>query len=121
MINRSPQKISNITKKTVLAKEVNVADTFFTRTKGLLGRKEFRKGQALILNSCQSIHTFFMHFPVDVLFVDKNNCIVKTINSLKPFRLTPLYFNSVFTIELPAGVLQDTATQEGDILLFEWA
>ena len=112
-------RIINKTKNTVLAEDVIAADTFFTRIKGLLGKKEFKKGQALILKSCNSIHTFFMRFPIDVLFVDKNSTVIKAIYPLKPFRLTGIYFNATFAIELPVNTIQSTLTFEGDKLFLE--
>ena len=112
-------KIINRTKNTVLAQNAVVADTVFSRLKGLLGRKDFIEGEALIIKPCNSIHTFFMRFPIDVLFIDKDSRIIKTISSLKPFRLTCIYFNAAFVIELPAGTLEFSSTQEKDILIFE--
>jgi len=108
--------IINKTKDTVLAKDAVVADTVSSRIKGLLGKEEFKQGEALIIRPCNSIHTFFMRFAIDVLFVDRNNRVVKAIPSLLPFRLTPVYFNSAFVIELPCGTLQATSTSEGDLL-----
>ncbi|MEK9149351.1 MAG: DUF192 domain-containing protein [Candidatus Desantisbacteria bacterium] len=112
-------KIINKTKNTVLAQNAIVADTVFKRIKGLLASKNFAEGEALILKPCNSIHTFFMKFPIDVLFINKNNQIIKAISSLPPFRLTYIYFNANFAIELPAGVINSTFTQAGDILTIE--
>lgn len=112
-------KVINKTKNTVLAQDAIVADTVFKRMKGLLGRKDFRHGEALIIRPCNSIHTFFMHFPIDVLFVDKDNRVIKVLPSLKPFQLTNIYFRAAFTIELPAGTLESSLTQDGDTLLLE--
>jgi uncharacterized membrane protein (UPF0127 family) len=112
-------KIINITKNTLLAEEVMVADTFLKRMRGLLGKKEFRKGQALILNPCNSIHTFFMYFPIDVVFVDRHNQVIEVISSLRPGSLTRIYFNATFAIELPEGTLKSTLTSKGDTLLIE--
>jgi len=112
-------KIINKTKNTVLAEDAVVADTVFRRLKGLLGRKDFIKGEALIIKPCNSIHTFFMCFPIDVLFVDKDNIVIKALSSVKPFRFTNIYFNASLTIELPAGALESSSTQERDILILE--
>ncbi|MFA5144921.1 MAG: DUF192 domain-containing protein [Candidatus Omnitrophota bacterium] len=112
-------KIINKTKNTILAQNAIVADTVFKRAKGLLGRKDLKQGEALILKPCNSIHTFFMQFPIDVLFVNRHNQIIKAILSLKLWSLTPVYFNAAFVIELPAGTLELTSTQENDILALE--
>ncbi len=70
-------KIINKTKNTILAEEAYIADTVFSRVKGLLGKQSLDEGSALIIKPCNSIHTFFMRFPIDVFFVDRNNKIVK--------------------------------------------
>ncbi|KPK98541.1 MAG: hypothetical protein AMJ95_03955 [Omnitrophica WOR_2 bacterium SM23_72] len=93
-----------------------MAATLFKRAKGLLGTKDFRSGEALVITSCNSIHTFFMRFPIDVLFVDKACKVIKAIHYLRPFRITPLYFKADFTLELPVGTIESSSTTEGDIL-----
>lgn len=112
-------RIVNKTNGFVLAEDVVIAKTPFKRMLGLLMKREFRRGQALILKPCNSIHTFFMGFHIDVLFIDKNNRIVKALPNLKSFRISGIYFNAVLAIELPIGTILSTFTQEGDTLLFE--
>lgn len=109
-------KIINLSKNTVLAEDAAVADTFLSRIKGLLGRKNLQAGEALVIRPCNSIHTLFMQFPIDVLFVDKSCRIIKAAASLKPYRLTAIYFLARFVIELPAGIIQSTSAQEGDLI-----
>jgi len=111
-----PIKIINETKNTLVAEKAVLVETFLMRIKGLLGRKKFLKGEALILKPCNSIHTFFMKFPIDVVFLDKNNRVIKTIICLKPFRFTPVYFKANLAIELPCGTIQATLTQPNDFL-----
>lgn len=65
------------------------------------------------------MHTFFMRFPIDILFADKNNRVVKVIPFLKPFRLSGIYLLARLAIELPAGTLQSATTEVGDILSLE--
>ena len=112
-------KVSNITRGVVLAQEALLADKLWQRVKGLLGKKTLLEGHGLVLKPCNSIHTYFMGFPIDVLFVDKANRVIKALPYLKPFRLTPLYSNAYLTIELPMGVIQGSGTSEGDTLLLE--
>jgi hypothetical protein len=111
-------KIINKANNNVLAENVVVANTSLKRIKGLLGRKEFPQGEALILDPCNSIHMLFMKFAIDVLFVDNNNRVVKAISSLKPFCLTPVYFRSKLAIELPVGAIEASHTTAGDEILF---
>lgn len=107
-------KIINKSNNNILADRATIANTAFARMKGLLGRKELSKGEALILDPCNSIHMLFMRFPIDVLFVDKNSRVVKTIFSIKPFQLTRVYFKAKFAIELPSGTILSTSTKEQD-------
>ncbi len=112
-------KIVNKTKNIILADETIIADSPFKRMQGLLGKKGLKAGEALIIKPCNSIHTFFMRFAIDVLFVNKDNRIVKAISGLRPFRLTGIYYHSVFAVELTAGIIRSTATCPGDLLSIE--
>lgn len=109
-------RIINVTRNTVLADNAVVADRLLARIVGLLNKKELKPGEGLILKPCTSIHTLFMRFAIDALFVDKNNQIIKAIPHLGPFRFTHPYFNAALTIELPCGTIESTSTQEGDTL-----
>jgi len=112
-------EIINKTKNTLLAKDIVIANTPFKRMKGLLGKKDFKAGQALILKPCNSIHTFFLRFAIDVIFVDKDNKIIEAISRLKPFCFTPIFWLSSLVIELPAGIIQSSSTYNGDTLTIE--
>lgn len=109
----------NATKGVILAEKAAMADTFLKRLCGLLGKKELAKGQALIIKPCTSIHTFFMRFPIDVIFADKNNRIISVMPTLVPFRLSKLYFNASYAVELPSGLAKATSTSAGDLLKVE--
>jgi uncharacterized membrane protein (UPF0127 family) len=93
---------------------VVVADSLFKRMKGLLGRSEMLAGEALWIKPCMSVHTFFMKFPIDVVFLNKRNRVIAVIKNLQPNRMTRLYFKAVSVLELPAGTLTATATGVGD-------
>ncbi|MCX5697937.1 MAG: DUF192 domain-containing protein [Candidatus Omnitrophica bacterium] len=112
-------KIINLSKNTVLAENAVLADNPLSRTKGLLGRKAFLPHEALVLAPCNSIHTFFMRFSIDVIFVDRVFKVVSVIPGLKPFRLSKIYFSASRAIELPTGVIVSTRTSPGDILRIE--
>ncbi|MEW6170047.1 MAG: DUF192 domain-containing protein [Candidatus Omnitrophota bacterium] len=109
-------RIINLTKNTTLAEEVEIAKTIWQRGKGLLGRKTLGQGKALVLWPCDSIHTFFMQFAIDVIFVDKENRIISVYENLKPFRVTRIYFKAKFAIELPIGTIATSSTKIGDTL-----
>lgn len=109
-------QLVNITNGSVLANSIELANTFKKRLKGLIGRHGLNCGEAVILYPCNSIHTFFMKFPIDVLFVDKEAVVLKTMENIKPFSLSPRITNSYMVVELPAGRLAATGTTAGNHL-----
>ena len=109
-------KIINCTKGIVLGDRCEKAVTFLSRLVGLMGRKEFATGKGLILEPCNSIHMFFMSFPIDVVFTDRNNRVVYLINNIKPWKVSPVIKGAQKVIELPSGTIQDSCTSIGDVL-----
>jgi uncharacterized membrane protein (UPF0127 family) len=107
-------QVVNISKNEVVAQEAQLAVTMNQRMKGLLGREGLKANEALILEPCSSIHTFFMRFPIDVLFLDKNMQVIRVIQNMVPNRLSPIVWVSRMAIELPAGKVSQTNTQIGD-------
>ena len=97
-----------------LSVDVKVADTLFTRMKGLLGKKELPQGEALCIKPCFSVHTFFMKFPIDVIFLNKKNQVIAAVRNLKPNRITRLYPRSFSVLELPSGTIAASNTEVGD-------
>lgn len=105
---------TNLRTGKVLATNVKVADTLFTRMKGLLGKKELPQGEALWIKPCFSVHTFFMQFPIDVLFLDRQNHVIASIPDLTPNRLTRLYPKAFSVLELPAGTIDANFIEIGN-------
>lgn len=64
-----------------------VARTFVERARGLIGTKLLPPGEGMLILKCNAIHTFFMSFPIDATFLDKNNNIVKVVRNIRPWRL----------------------------------
>jgi len=93
-----------------------VANTFLKRLIGLLNRKYLNKGEALILRPANCIHSLFMRFSIDLLFLDQSGKVIAVFPSFKPFRFTPSYFQSISVIELPEATIQMTNTQPGDTI-----
>jgi len=112
-------KIINLSNNIVLADRARAADTFWRRLVGLLNRNSLEKGEALILKPCSSIHTLFMRFSIDVLFLDKNNKVIGLLSVFRPFRFSPVYFGASLAIELPAGTFQHTQTKLGNSIKIE--
>jgi uncharacterized membrane protein (UPF0127 family) len=102
-----------------LAPNLAVADTFFTRLKGLLGKKELPHGEGLWIKHCNGVHTFGMQFPIDVVFLDKGKRVVGLVKTLRPNRVSRLYSSASSVIELPAGTIDVAITVIGDHIEIE--
>jgi uncharacterized membrane protein (UPF0127 family) len=108
--------IKNKTSGKIIGSKIGRADNFFTRFFGLMGRKKLESQEGLFLTPCNSIHMLFMKFPIDVIFIDKDNKIVYTIENLKPWRVSPVIFKSQSVIELPVGTVAASESKITDIL-----
>jgi uncharacterized protein len=109
--------VRNTTRNSVLAESADLADSSAKRQKGLLGRDSLPVGHGLWIVPCESVHTFGMRFPIDVLYLDRKKRVRKTRSSMVPWRVSMcLLAHSV--LELPAGVIEQTGTQRGDQLDF---
>lgn len=83
---------------------------------GLMGRKGLDEGEALYIAPCSSIHTFFMRFPIDVAFVDRENRVVKVAEAVKPWRVLMGAKGAHAVVELSAGSLGRAGVADGDQL-----
>ncbi|TEB06991.1 hypothetical protein Psch_00529 [Pelotomaculum schinkii] len=106
-------KLINITNGAVLANMVQIADDFKTRLKGLIGRGGLKSDEALIIRPCKSVHTCFMRFPIDVIFLNEDLYILRIIENIQPYRFSPIVAGSRMVIEMPAGRLAATLTGVG--------
>ena len=110
-------QVANRTRGTVLAEYLEVADRGSQRSKGLLGRTQLDSGQGLWIVPCESVHTFFMKFPIDLVYLDRKNNVRKVRSTVMPWRISAcLSAHSI--IELPAGTIHKTSTRIGDVLEF---
>jgi hypothetical protein len=110
-------QVSNITRDTVLATRMELADSGPKRNKGLLGREGLAPGEGLWIVPCEAVHTFAMRFPIDLVYLDRNNRIKKVRSAVPAWRLSAcLSAHSV--LELPSGTICNTQTQPGDTLEF---
>jgi uncharacterized membrane protein (UPF0127 family) len=99
----------------VLASRLELAADSATRTRGLLGRDTFPADSALILAPCNSIHMFFMRFPIDVIFADRAGKALKVCHALKPWRIA-ISLRAFVAIELPVGAARAADVATGDRL-----
>jgi len=108
----------NATRGVALAGNLEVARSLMARTRGLLGRRELPPGSGMLIDSCPSVHTWFMSIPIDVVFLDRENHVVGLKRNLRPFRMAGAW-RAVKTLELPVGIIAATGTLPGDLVVFQ--
>ena len=105
---------------TVVCEACEVADTVLTRMRGLLGRKQLEPGTGLLLRPAPSIQTFFMRFPIDVVFLDRDGRVLKIAPELRPWRAAGCR-GARQVLELPAGEAARRGITTGDRLVWDSA
>lgn len=111
--------VRNPRRGATLGRAVGLADRWWLRLRGLLGRPPLRAGEGLLLVPCRGVHTLGMREPLDIAILDRRRTVIAVYPSLPPGRGTPLHRRGVAVLELPAGTLALTGTVPGDPL--EWA
>jgi uncharacterized membrane protein (UPF0127 family) len=101
----------------VLCERCLLADSFWRRFRGLLGRKELPQGEGLLIRPSGSVHTLFMRFPIDVVFLDREDRVVKVVPSLRPWRLAAAR-GARRTVELAAGACSHVGLTPGERLVW---
>ena len=112
-------RIVNESRDTILAERADVARSFWPRFWGLMGRRELPEGAGLVIEPGSSVHTFWMRFPIDVIFADRSGRVVGLRETMPPNRPYAGARGAYRTLELPAGTIARTATARGDRLRFE--
>jgi uncharacterized membrane protein (UPF0127 family) len=113
-----PHGLRNATREVLLASSLDTAFDSGSRRRGLLGRGGLADGTGLVIAPCNAIHTWFMRFPIDVLFVGRDGRVLKRVDRLRPWRLAAS-LRAFAVVELPAGSVQQSATAVGDRLIVE--
>ena len=103
----------------MLADRLEWAGTSETRRKGLLSRTRFDRGEGIYIVPTQWIHMIGMKFPIDVAFLDREGKVLTMHHGLKPNRFSKLVLRADGALELPSGVLAETGTAKGDLVVFE--
>ena len=101
----------------VVCEECLVAATPLTRMRGLLGRSSLPSGQGILLRPAASVHTFFMRFPIDVVFLDGELRVVEIAADLRPWRAAGKR-GARAVLELPAGECARRGLAVGDEVRF---
>ena len=111
--------IKNETRQVVVADSARRADTFASRGRGLMFTSELPLGSGLVIEPCSSIHMFFMRYPLDVLFLDRERKVLFMYRGIKPWRMSRIVRGARTVVELPEGTIERTGTQIGDHIVME--
>ncbi len=109
-------ELFNQTKNKNLSSNLNIANTLWSRTKGLLGKKKLKSEEMLWILRCNSIHTFFMKFPIDCVFLDKQLLVCGLRENVLPWRLILPLLKAHSVIEMEAGKINSLNIKVGDQL-----
>ncbi|MBI4492958.1 MAG: DUF192 domain-containing protein [Chloroflexi bacterium] len=107
-------RVINQTRGTTLMEQGGHARNLWTRTLGLMGRAGLPPGGGLVLDPGGSIHTCFMRFPLDVVFLDRRGKVLRVIERMPPWRVSPIVWGTRYVLELPPGTIAATGTVAGD-------
>ena len=95
-----------------LATNIEVADSFPSRLRGLIGRRELGDGEALLFERARQVHTLGMRFPIDVVFCDRRWRVVHVVPGMRPWRVSRWVRDASVALELRAGAAGDLARGE---------
>jgi uncharacterized membrane protein (UPF0127 family) len=102
----------------VICERCEIPESSFGRMRGLLGRSGLEPGGGMLIDAAPSVMTFFMRFPIDVVFLDRDWTVVRIAHALKPWRVAGAR-RAVAALELPAGTAAEAGLAEGDVLVLD--
>jgi uncharacterized membrane protein (UPF0127 family) len=102
----------------VICERCEIPESSFGRMRGLLGRSGLEPGGGMLIDAAPSVHMFFMRFPIDVVFLDRDWTVVRVVHALKPWRVAGAR-RAVAALELPAGTAAEAGLEEGDVLVLD--
>ncbi len=102
----------------VIASKVYLAHSFFRRLFGLLAFKPLKESEGLLIKDCRSIHTMWMRYRIDAVFIDKKGRVTAMYKDLAPFRFSPYTRQAFSVLELKGGSAGRASIRIGDIISF---
>jgi uncharacterized protein len=102
----------------VVCERCEVPRSSFARMRGLLGRDGLEPGTGMLIDAAPSVQMFFMRFPIDVVFLDRDRKVVAVRHELRPWRVAGAR-RAVAALELPAGSAAAAGVEEGDVLVLD--
>ena len=111
-------RIVNLTRGTLLGSRIALADSWWDRFRGFLGRERPRDGEGILLVPCNAVHTFGMTFDVDLIFLGSAGEVLAVVEQLEPWKKSTRIRCGRYALEVPAGTIRATGTTVGDT--FAW-
>jgi len=111
-------KVKNRLSGKTVATKCLVAESSLQRLVGLLNHERLNEDEGMLLHPCKQIHTFFMRFPIDAIFLDQQNTVL-AMGEYLPWRFSKWHFKAKKVLELPLGTCKNKEVQIGDRLEFE--
>jgi uncharacterized membrane protein (UPF0127 family) len=108
--------VRNADRDTVLGDEVEIADDWWRRLRGLLGRPQLMLGEGLLISPCRSVHMYGMKFGLDVVFISRDGRVVGLYEALAPGRMSRWHRDALHALEVPPGTIASSQTRLGDRL-----
>ncbi len=105
--------------KEIIADPVIKAQSFLDKLFGLTIKRKLSKKEGFLLYDCSSIHTFWMRYSIDVIFLGIDGEVLAIFNGLKPFRVTPFIKNASHALEMISGSVDKSSLETGDTIQFE--
>ena len=99
-----------------LGDRIAIADGWWTRLRGLLGRPALQQGEGLLIVPSKGVHMYGMKYAIDVLLLDRERQVVGAFPELQPGERTPMFRRARYALELPVGTIEGSGTREGDVL-----
>ncbi len=93
---------------------IEKAENLISKFLGLMGRKGFGQSSGLWLRDTNSIHTFFVFFPIDVVFLDSEMKVLRTVEDMRPFRVSPIVWKAKSVLELPTETIRSKGIKIDD-------
>lgn len=109
----------NVNKENLVLENVRLANGFLQKFKGLMGRKKLNKSEGLMLLNCNSIHTCFMKFPIDVIFLNIDHEVIAMRKEVRPWRMVNFIKKAYITVEMAAGTIEHKNIEVGDLLIMK--
>ena len=112
--------VKNVTRNTIIASRSKIADSALGRAVGLMFSKPTQS--AMVLRFGReipiSLHTYFVFFPIDIMFLSSKLQVVEMVSAMQPFTTYSAKSRASYVVELPAGTIRKTRTKVGDELVF---